>query len=199
LQLFGVELDDATPLEFTSGRNKDLREVVLTDGEGKTLLRFAQAYGFRNIQSVITKIKRGKCPYHLVEIMACPGGCIKGGGQIKPVAKKKIMPVMLGSLDDEVMPAVTDYAGLADGSGAGMDVEPVDLVKLPSADEVAAKVSALIHDTVQREPQDNPVCQQLYGSTFGRQPFSSEARRLLHTRYHAIPKMEEVAPLGIKW
>jgi iron only hydrogenase large subunit-like protein len=199
-ELYGVELDPATPLQFTSGRNKDLREVVLTDGDGKTVLRFAQAYGFRNIQSVITKIKRGKCPYHLVEIMACPGGCVKGGGQIKAVAKKdfKMPPVMFDSTGD-LAPAVADYSGLADASAGGMAIEPAVAPSPPTQDEVAAKVSALMHDTVRREPEDNPVCQQLYRSVLGGQPFSTEARRVLHTRYHAIPKMEEVAPLGIKW
>lgn len=44
----------------------------------------ALAYGFRNIQNIVQKIKRGKCPYHYVEIMACPSGCVNGGGQIRP-------------------------------------------------------------------------------------------------------------------
>ena len=26
-------------------------------------------------------IKEGKCPYHFIEIMSCPGGCVNGGGQ----------------------------------------------------------------------------------------------------------------------
>jgi iron only hydrogenase large subunit-like protein len=44
----------------------------------------ALAYGFRNIQNIVQKIKRGKCQYHFVEIMACPSGCTNGGGQIRP-------------------------------------------------------------------------------------------------------------------
>ena len=38
------------------------------------MLRFAAAYGFRNIQNLMQKLKRGKCNYHFVEIMACPSG-----------------------------------------------------------------------------------------------------------------------------
>ena len=34
------------------------------------------------------QIKDGTCPYHFVEIMACPGGCIMGGGQ--PIKSAKI-------------------------------------------------------------------------------------------------------------
>ncbi len=53
--------------------------------DGKTVLRFAKAYGFRNISTVVTRIKRGKCLHDFVEVMACPSGCVNGGGQVKPV------------------------------------------------------------------------------------------------------------------
>ena len=48
-----------------------------------TIAKFALAYGFRNIQNVVRKIKQNKSPYAYVEMMACPSGCINGGGQIK--------------------------------------------------------------------------------------------------------------------
>ena len=54
------------------------------EAEGKPPLKMALAYGFRNIQNIVQKIKRKKCPYHFVEIMACPIGCLNGGGQIRP-------------------------------------------------------------------------------------------------------------------
>ena len=50
------------------------------------ILRFAQAYGFRNIQNIVRQIKRQKCSFQFVEVMACPSGCNNGGGQIKPTA-----------------------------------------------------------------------------------------------------------------
>lgn len=52
---------------------------------GRPVLCFAKAYGFRNISTVVTKVKRSKCPYDFVEVMACPSGCVNGGGQVKPV------------------------------------------------------------------------------------------------------------------
>ncbi|KAK4386753.1 protein NAR1 [Sesamum angolense] len=52
--------------------------------QGKVVLRFAQCYGFRNLRNIVMKIKSGKCEYHFLEIMACPSGCLNGGGQIKP-------------------------------------------------------------------------------------------------------------------
>lgn len=63
-------------------RNKDFQEVTL-EQEGRVLLRFAAAYGFRNIQNLVQKLKRGRCPYHYVEVMACPAGCLNGGGQLQ--------------------------------------------------------------------------------------------------------------------
>jgi len=64
-------------------RNTDFREVTLEVG-GETVLRFALAYGFRNIQNLVQKLKRGKSPYHYVEVMACPSGCLNGGAQLRP-------------------------------------------------------------------------------------------------------------------
>ncbi|XP_073312905.1 protein NAR1-like [Primulina huaijiensis] len=81
--LFGKEIEG--PLEYKTIRNSDFREVTL-EVQGKVVLRFALCYGFRNLRNIVTKIKSGKCEYHFLEIMACPSGCLNGGGQIKPVA-----------------------------------------------------------------------------------------------------------------
>jgi iron-only hydrogenase group A len=48
--------------------------------EGVTL-NVAVAHGLGNAKKVIERIKAGEGGYHFVEIMACPGGCIGGGGQ----------------------------------------------------------------------------------------------------------------------
>ena len=72
------------PLGVDDGaERRDLREVTL-EVEGTVVLRFAQAYGFRNIQNVVRRAKAGRCAYHFVEIMACPGGCANGGAQPRP-------------------------------------------------------------------------------------------------------------------
>lgn len=49
-------------------------------------LKVAIAHGLGNVEYVINKIREAKeknlePPYHFVEVMACPGGCIGGGGQ----------------------------------------------------------------------------------------------------------------------
>jgi len=53
--------------------------------DGQIRLRFAYAYGFRNIQNIVQKLKRNKCDHDFVEIMACPSGCINGGGHIRRI------------------------------------------------------------------------------------------------------------------
>uniref|UniRef100_A0AAR2LR60 Nuclear prelamin A recognition factor-like protein n=1 Tax=Pygocentrus nattereri TaxID=42514 RepID=A0AAR2LR60_PYGNA len=69
-QLFGVEVEELT---YKTLKNKDFQEVTL-EKDGIILLRFAATYGFRNIQNLVQKLKRGKSPYHFVEVMACPSG-----------------------------------------------------------------------------------------------------------------------------
>lgn len=66
-----VNLDKTFSLFFL--RNKDFQEVTL-EKDGVVLLQFALAYGFRNIQNLVQKLKLGKSPYHYVEVMACPSG-----------------------------------------------------------------------------------------------------------------------------
>jgi len=47
-------------------------------------LKVAIAHGLVNANKIMKLTREGKAPYHFVEIMACPGGCIGGGGQPIP-------------------------------------------------------------------------------------------------------------------
>ncbi|XP_063270651.1 cytosolic iron-sulfur assembly component 3 isoform X2 [Prinia subflava] len=78
-ELFGIHVGS---IRYKPLKNKDFQEVTL-ERDGEVLLQFALAYGFRNIQNLVQRLKRGKCPYHYVEVMACPSGCLNGGGQIR--------------------------------------------------------------------------------------------------------------------
>lgn len=64
-----------------------MSEVTL-ERDGQVALRFAVVNGFRNIQNLVQKLKKGKCPYQYVEVMACPAGCLNGGAQIRPTRDK---------------------------------------------------------------------------------------------------------------
>jgi len=67
-------------IEIVRGRNIDFSELLINGGK----LKFATAYGFRNIQNIVRRIKQGGCPWQFVEVMACPASCLNGGGQLKP-------------------------------------------------------------------------------------------------------------------
>ncbi|MGL1891391.1 MAG: NADH-dependent [FeFe] hydrogenase, group A6 [Spirochaetaceae bacterium] len=43
--------------------------------------RVAATSGLGNAKVLMEDVKAGKSPYHLIEVMGCPGGCISGGGQ----------------------------------------------------------------------------------------------------------------------
>ena len=79
-------------------RNADLREVAIEIG-GRVVLRGAIANGFRNIQSIMRKIKLRRCEYDYVEVMACPSGCLNGGGQVKADGGQAAIHARLALLD----------------------------------------------------------------------------------------------------
>ena len=91
-----VDMDDAECARgggghicrWKQGRNSDIHELVLeanADGGGKqVLVKVARCYGFRNIQNIAKQIKSIKgCGYDFVEVMACPSGCVNGGGLLR--------------------------------------------------------------------------------------------------------------------
>lgn len=59
-------------------------EIEIGDKKVKVVV----AHGLANAQTIMEEIKSGKADYQFVEIMACPGGCITGGGQ--PIKSAKI-------------------------------------------------------------------------------------------------------------
>jgi iron-only hydrogenase group A len=62
-------------------------------------LKVAIAHGLVNANKIMSMAREGKAPYHFVEIMACPGGCIGGGGQPIPtnmeIRKKRMKAIYL--------------------------------------------------------------------------------------------------------
>jgi len=64
---------------------KGIKEAKLN--LGGTELKVVVASGLANARKIMEEIKSGKADYHFVEIMACPGGCVMGGGQ--PIKNSK--------------------------------------------------------------------------------------------------------------
>lgn len=48
-------------------------------------VKVAVTSGLKGAAILLDEIKEGKSPYHFIEVMGCPGGCISGGGQPRPV------------------------------------------------------------------------------------------------------------------
>jgi NADH-quinone oxidoreductase subunit G len=73
-------------VEFEEVRGESgLREAkVVVEG---TELRLAIVHGLRNAKVVAEQVRTGKSHYDLIEVMACPGGCIGGAGQPIPTAR----------------------------------------------------------------------------------------------------------------
>jgi len=79
-KLTGKPLDK---LEFTEVRAVEgLKEATLEIAGMK--LNVAVTNGLQNAKTILEKVKKGRKQYHLIELMACPGGCIAGGGQPYP-------------------------------------------------------------------------------------------------------------------
>lgn len=177
-RLYGVDLW-GVPLQYKEGRNSDIAELDLSSfltgsensGSGgmdsasavagaSARLKFGRAYGFRNIQSIMIKMRKGTCDWDFVEIMACPSGCNNGGGQLRNAVKE-------------------------------------------TPTETRARVQAVegrFHSQLQvRSPENSPLVQYIYGAVLLKQPLSAAALELLHTRFHAVPKLDILAPLATKW
>ena len=62
-----------------------VREAQVTIGD--LTLQVAVIFGAANARDFLKRMKESGKQYHFVEVMACPGGCIGGGGQPKDLAK----------------------------------------------------------------------------------------------------------------
>jgi len=69
-------------------------------------IRVAVANGLVNAATILDEIVRGEKQYHIVEIMACPGGCIGGGGQPYPPRGMKAMDPELLALRAQALHAI---------------------------------------------------------------------------------------------
>ncbi len=84
-QLPRLELDEVRGLDGVKEATIPLFNEETGEGlKHGTFLRVAVANGLGNAKKLIKAMKDGTCPpYDFVEVMACPGGCIGGGGQPK--------------------------------------------------------------------------------------------------------------------
>jgi len=67
-------------VDFTALRGMDGIRSAKVDFDGLEL-NIGIAHGLGNARKLLEDVRDGKSEYHAIEIMACPGGCIGGGGQ----------------------------------------------------------------------------------------------------------------------
>lgn len=100
---------------------KPVEEWAFLDG---VELKCAVAHGLVNARKVMEAVKNGTSEYHFIEVMACPGGCLGGGGQPIPtspeIRKKRAeaiyaedegMPLRKSHENPEVLKIYQDYLG----------------------------------------------------------------------------------------
>ncbi len=80
-----IEGKEPDNLEFAPIRGLEGVKTMKTTVAGKEI-RIAVAHGLRNVESVMESVKKAEAegqepPWHFIEVMACPGGCVGGGGQ----------------------------------------------------------------------------------------------------------------------
>lgn len=142
LQYFSSQ-HPGSSIQSTRGRNADVVEYAVTSVDGETLLKAARYYGFRNIQNLVRRLKPARASrmpggrpigsarrpagkssgseYAYVEVMACPGGCTNGGGQIKlddsAINGKPVGEVDTGPLEQKRWLALVDEAYFSNEEG----------------------------------------------------------------------------------
>ncbi|MDD4722187.1 MAG: NADH-dependent [FeFe] hydrogenase, group A6 [Acidaminococcaceae bacterium] len=71
-------------IEFTEVRGLDsVREAVIPVGDLN--VKIAVVHTLKAARAMMDRVRAGTADYHFIEVMACPGGCIGGGGQPVPV------------------------------------------------------------------------------------------------------------------
>ena len=71
-------------------------------------VKIAVTSGFAGARKLMEQIKEGTSPYHFIEVMGCPGGCITGGGPPRPqedinIVRQKRMEAIYGEDERKVV------------------------------------------------------------------------------------------------
>lgn len=128
----GVKLEK---VEVDAVRGLDGVKVGKID-VGGTTVKVAVAHGLANVETVLERVREARrlgeeLPYHFIEVMACPGGCIGGGGQPYGVDNERRKVRIAGLYQDdrdreiryshenpEVVRLYQDYLGKPNGARA---------------------------------------------------------------------------------
>ena len=99
-----VTKKELTDVNFTFARGFEGIKEAEIDLDG-TVVKVAIAHTLANARILMDQARAGESPYHFIEVMACPGGCIGGGGQ--PITKsnaKRIQRIEALYAEDASLP-----------------------------------------------------------------------------------------------
>lgn len=162
-----VAITPGSEIQVNRGRNADVVEYLVAVN-GQPVFKAARYYGFRNIQNLVRRLKparpsrmpggkpfgsarrpAGKASsleYSYVEVMACPGGCTNGGGQVKVddpvVIERKQLPEKPGPQEQKDWLADVDEAYFSADEASQVEDGPV------ATDVVQGISHSHIHDTL---------------------------------------------------
>lgn len=182
-------------LVINRGRNVDVVEYVLMSKENQPILQTARYYGFRNIQNLVRKLKparvsklpganpavRRRQPvsrnaastggsgseYAYVEVMACPGGCTNGGGQIRVEDAREIVGAQADGASESLKPSPHEqraWLSRVDEAYYSMESDSETELEIQSQQPSLADKEAKIHEGLQRWSQfmDIPLSKLAY-------------------------------------
>lgn len=164
------------------GRNADVVEYVLMSKENVPILETARYYGFRNIQNLVRKLKPARVSrlpganpaarrrqlasrnaastggsgsnYAYVEVMACPGGCTNGGGQIRVEdARETLSSTQAGMADASTKPSPHEqraWLSRVDEAYFSMESDSESELEARSQQPPLADKEARIHEDLAR-------------------------------------------------
>jgi iron only hydrogenase large subunit-like protein len=205
-------LDFREVILYKSRRDKQysLNEVngeVDADESRIPVLKFATAYGFKNIQSIIQKMKRnstkertstsiakakdGFSDYHYIEVMACPSGCSNGGGQAGKLKRYGDQGFLKKESPAEKRDRLWKNHMILDSriSRSHKENPLVCSIFPPLGSTVGDHLS---HDILSNtnEKSSEELSFELPTLPFVSGPFEKESHQVFHTRYHSVPKLQ---------
>lgn len=79
-------------INFDQVRGLDGIKQASVELPGGRVVKTAVVHGLGNARSLMEQVRRGEVELDFIEVMACPGGCIAGGGQ--PLVPEKLRDEM---------------------------------------------------------------------------------------------------------
>ena len=170
------------PRGSSAGAHSNMSEVTLFRCEGgkfslhceqgsKPAFKVATAYGFKNVQLVLKKVgKQGNgedIAHDFIEVMACPSGCLNGGGQIRKTAD-----------DDRSGGPRRETPGQTRKRVASNLSVMKTITRGKTANSIFPNAS-LISEVMAGSMNNTPLV-----------PFGTESKKLLHTRFHHVPALQ---------